>query len=143
MSPMRKVTSAHAAGVPRAEPPDKSSSGNIGQTRGLLVAGTVGVAAGFGGEERHNGARLAQKGAVDACYLAIGLGPSDPDLHLLLAELYLDRSAADRLAGLNEGARERERIEEVACWNVTSCRGASEARRPTWSRQSILYTQIQ
>jgi tetratricopeptide (TPR) repeat protein len=29
--------------------------------------------------------------AVDACYLAIGLAPSDPDLHLLLAELYLDR----------------------------------------------------
>jgi thioredoxin-like negative regulator of GroEL len=39
--------------------------------------------------------------AVDACYLAIGLAPSDPDLHLLLAELYLDRGwrtqAADKL----------------------------------------------
>ena len=29
--------------------------------------------------------------AVDACDLAIGLAPSDPDLHLLLVELYLDR----------------------------------------------------
>ena len=29
--------------------------------------------------------------AIDACYLAIGLGPSDPGLHLLLVELYLDR----------------------------------------------------
>src|SRR5207245_9409359 len=29
--------------------------------------------------------------AVDACDLAIGLMPADADLHLLLAELYLDR----------------------------------------------------
>jgi Flp pilus assembly protein TadD len=39
--------------------------------------------------------------AVDACYLAIALAPSDPDLHLLLAELYLDRGwrtlAVDKL----------------------------------------------
>src|SRR4029079_590190 len=38
--------------------------------------------------------------ALDACYLAIGLAPSDPDVHLLLAELYLDRGwrgpAADK-----------------------------------------------
>ncbi|MEA2519430.1 MAG: Tetratricopeptide repeat, partial [Chloroflexota bacterium] len=39
--------------------------------------------------------------AVDACYLAIGLSPADPDLHLLLVELYLDRGwrsqATDKL----------------------------------------------
>jgi tetratricopeptide (TPR) repeat protein len=39
--------------------------------------------------------------AVDACYLAIGLAPADPDLHLLLVELFLDRGwrseAADKL----------------------------------------------
>jgi Flp pilus assembly protein TadD len=29
--------------------------------------------------------------AIDACYLAIGLAPADPDLHILLTELYLDR----------------------------------------------------
>jgi len=58
--------------------------------------------------------------AVDACYLAIGLAPSDPDLHLLLAELYLDRGwrgqAVDkllllgRLADLDGDAVVRERL---------------------------------
>jgi hypothetical protein len=58
--------------------------------------------------------------AVDACYLAIGLAPSDPDLHLLLTELYLDRGwrgqAVDkllllgRLADLDDDAVVRERL---------------------------------
>jgi tetratricopeptide (TPR) repeat protein len=58
--------------------------------------------------------------AVDACYLAISITPADPDLHLLLAELYLDRGwrsqAADkllllgRLADLDADAAVRERL---------------------------------
>lgn len=58
--------------------------------------------------------------AVDACYLAIGLSPSDPDLHLLLAELYLDRGwnglatekllLLGRLADLDGDAAVRERL---------------------------------
>ena len=58
--------------------------------------------------------------AVDACDLAIGLAPSDPDLHILLAELYLDRGwhtlAIDkllllwRLADLDGDAVVRERL---------------------------------
>ena len=39
--------------------------------------------------------------AMDACYQALAIMPSDPDIHLLLAELYLDRGwrgpAADKL----------------------------------------------
>lgn len=39
--------------------------------------------------------------AMDACYQALAILPSDPDVHLLLAELYLDRGwrgpAADKL----------------------------------------------
>jgi tetratricopeptide (TPR) repeat protein len=39
--------------------------------------------------------------AMDACYQALAIMPSDPDVHLLLAELYLDRGwrgpAADKL----------------------------------------------
>ena len=39
--------------------------------------------------------------AIDACYLALATNPSDADLHLALAELYLDRGwktvAADKL----------------------------------------------
>jgi thioredoxin-like negative regulator of GroEL len=58
--------------------------------------------------------------ALDACYLAIGLAPADPDLHLLLTEIYLDRGwrsqAADklvllaRLADLDEDPATRERL---------------------------------
>ena len=58
--------------------------------------------------------------AVDACYLAISVTPADPELHLLLAELYLDRGwrtqAADkllllgRLADLEADAAVRERL---------------------------------
>ena len=58
--------------------------------------------------------------AVDACNLAIGLAPADPDIHLLLAEVYLDRGwrtqAADkllilgRLAELDNDPAVRERI---------------------------------
>jgi thioredoxin-like negative regulator of GroEL len=39
--------------------------------------------------------------AMDACYQALAIMPSDPEIHLLLAELYLDRGwrgpAADKL----------------------------------------------
>jgi Flp pilus assembly protein TadD len=58
--------------------------------------------------------------AVDACYLAISVAPADPDLHLLLVEIYLDRGwrsqAADkllllaRLADLDADAAVRERL---------------------------------
>jgi tetratricopeptide (TPR) repeat protein len=58
--------------------------------------------------------------AVDACYLAISIAPADPDIHLLLAELYLDRGwrsqAADkllllgRLADLDADVGVRERL---------------------------------
>ena len=62
--------------------------------------------------------------AIDACYLALAIAPDDVDLHLLLAELYLDRGwrslATDklvllgRLAGLEEDASTRERICRIA-----------------------------
>jgi tetratricopeptide (TPR) repeat protein len=61
--------------------------------------------------------------ALDACDLAIAVAPSDVDLHLLLAELYLDRGwrplAVDkvlllgRLADLDDDAVARERVREL------------------------------
>ncbi len=58
--------------------------------------------------------------ALDSCDLAIGLAPSDPDVHLLLAELYLDRGwftlAIDkllllgRLADLDGDAEVHDRL---------------------------------
>jgi tetratricopeptide (TPR) repeat protein len=62
--------------------------------------------------------------AIDACYLALATNPADPELHLALAELYLDRgwrtTAADklvllaRLVELGDDGSTRERIRELA-----------------------------
>jgi hypothetical protein len=62
--------------------------------------------------------------ALDACYLALGLAPADPALHLALAELYLERGwrgpAAEkllllgRLVGLGDDDGTRRRICEIA-----------------------------
>jgi len=62
--------------------------------------------------------------AMDACYQALAILPSDPDTHLLLAELYLDRGwrgpAAEklvllgRLAQLNGDAAIRSRLCHLA-----------------------------
>ena len=61
---------------------------------------------------------------MDACYQALAILPSDPDIHLLLAELYLDRGwrgpAAEklvllgRLAQLTDDAETRTRLCELA-----------------------------
>ena len=61
--------------------------------------------------------------AIDACYLALGLSPTDPGLHLTLAELYLDRGwrplAVDkllllrRLADLVDDPATREAIAAI------------------------------
>jgi tetratricopeptide (TPR) repeat protein len=83
-------------------------------------------------EEAHTGLLAAARAhrragrlsaAVDACYLAIALAPSDPDLHLLLAELYLDRGwrtlAVDkllllgRIAELDGDGATRDRLCEL------------------------------
>ena len=65
--------------------------------RGDLIAAHDGLLASARAHRRAG--RLVA--AVDACYLAIGLAPADPELHLLLVELYLDRGwrsqAADKL----------------------------------------------
>jgi tetratricopeptide (TPR) repeat protein len=62
--------------------------------------------------------------AIDACYLALPIAPADADLHLLLAQLYLERGwralAADklvllaRLATLEDDGLTRKRICRLA-----------------------------
>jgi tetratricopeptide (TPR) repeat protein len=66
--------------------------------------------------------------AIDACYLALGMAPDDPSLHLTLAELYVERGwrgpAADklvllaRLAELNDDADTRSSICALALEHV-------------------------
>jgi hypothetical protein len=56
--------------------------------------------------------------AIDACYQALGLLPADPDVHLMLAELYLDHGwralAADKLALLGRLTRMTDDSETLA-----------------------------
>lgn len=66
--------------------------------------------------------------ALDACYLALSLAPDDPELHLTLAELYVEQGwrshAADklvllaRLAELNGDATTRARLCAIAAEHV-------------------------
>jgi hypothetical protein len=115
---------------PVAEP--ESEPEPVAEPAGLGIAlGAAAEAALFAGDlvSAHDGLLAAARAhrragrlsaAVDACYLAIGLAPSDPDLHLLLAELYLDRGwqgqaiekllLLGRLADLDDDAVVRERI---------------------------------
>jgi len=61
---------------------------------------------------------------MDVCYQALAIAPADPDIHLALAELYLERgwrsSAADklvllgRLAILSDDAPTRARLCSLA-----------------------------
>lgn len=62
--------------------------------------------------------------AIDACYEALAIAPADPDIHLALAELYLDRGwralSADklvllgRLANLTGDSATRARLSALA-----------------------------
>jgi tetratricopeptide (TPR) repeat protein len=85
------VPAAPASGATlSAEAEDRLDAGDAEAARDRLLAAAV--------AHRAAGALDA---ALDACYLALGLAPADPELHLALAELYLDRGwrgpAADKL----------------------------------------------
>ncbi len=84
---------AYVAGEATTRVEAAIEAGDVEGARDLALAAAAG--------HRANGALSA---AIDACYLALGGGPADPDLHLALAELYLDRGwrtvAADKLARL-------------------------------------------
>ena len=92
---------------------DAAERGDVEATREAALAAATG--------HREAGQLHA---AIDACYIALATNPADPDLHLSLAELYLDRgwrtTAADklvllaRLIDLREAASSRERLCELA-----------------------------
>jgi tetratricopeptide (TPR) repeat protein len=73
-----------------AEAEDRLDAGDPEAARDRLLAAAA--------SHRASGAIDA---ALDACYMALAIAPADPELHLALAELYLDRGwrgpAADKL----------------------------------------------
>jgi tetratricopeptide (TPR) repeat protein len=110
-----------------AEPPPEPVDGNlIGAAAEAALAAGDHAAARDGllaaaAAHRSVGRSVA---AIDACYLALAIAPDDVDLHLLMAELYLERGwrgpAADklvllaRLASLADDGSTRERICRLA-----------------------------
>jgi tetratricopeptide (TPR) repeat protein len=95
-----------------AEAEDRLDAGDPEAARDRLLAAAA--------SHRASGAIDA---ALDACYMALAIAPADPELHLALAELYLDRGwrgpAADKillLGRLVDFARDgtlRERVCEL------------------------------
>jgi tetratricopeptide (TPR) repeat protein len=92
---------------------DAVAAGDPGVMRAAALDAAVGLRAGG----RHDA-------AIDACYLALAGNPADPDLHLVLTEVYLDlgwRALAveklillDRIAGLSDDAATRARLCAIA-----------------------------
>jgi tetratricopeptide (TPR) repeat protein len=128
----REPSAAPEPEAPEPEPATEPEPEPLPEPAGLGIAlGAAAEAALYAGDfaSAHDGLLAAARAhrragrlsaALDACYLAIGLAPSDPDLHLLLAELYLDRGwrgqavekllLLGRLADLDDDAAVRERL---------------------------------
>jgi tetratricopeptide (TPR) repeat protein len=73
-----------------AQAEDSLGGGDDGRTRDLFVRAAI--------AQRTAGHTDA---AIDACYLALAVAPGDPELHVVMAELYIDRGwhavAAEKL----------------------------------------------
>jgi len=130
-----EVDGVAAAGAESARAAEGESAEVVPEPVGLDIAlGGAAEAALYAGDlaTAHEGLLAAARAhrragrvvaAVDACYLAISIAPADPAIHLLLAEIYLDRGwrsqAADkllllgRLADLDADAAVRERLCEL------------------------------
>jgi tetratricopeptide (TPR) repeat protein len=101
------VEPGEGAAAPTARSGDGSRSRPVGasliaEADGLVDAGRLGQARDrylLAARALREGGRLLA--ALDACYRALEIAPADPELHLILAELYQDRGwssqAADKL----------------------------------------------
>ncbi len=111
-SPAAAAT-AHDADA-EAEPPVVAEAAQPPDGAVLLAAAEAAVDAGdrAGARDTFLAAAAAHRAAhhfnaaIDACYLALAIVPADPDLHLALAELYLEQGwrgpAADKLVLLSQ-----------------------------------------
>ena len=90
------------AGTPQPVPDQPDQADLMAATETAIDAGDVDAV-----RTRALAASAAQRvsglleAALDTCYMALGVVPADPDIHLALAELYLDRgwrvSAVDKI----------------------------------------------
>jgi tetratricopeptide (TPR) repeat protein len=108
------------AAEPEPEPEVDAVAVGAAAEAALHAGDTVAAHEGFLAAARAHRRDGHSAAAIDACYLALAVGPDDPELHLLLVDLYLDRGwrsqAADkllllgRLAALSDDAATRERL---------------------------------
>jgi tetratricopeptide (TPR) repeat protein len=116
---------AAALDQPVAAAPPPTGSQLVAEAEDLLQAGDEAEARQrlLAGAATHRAAGHIDA-ALDACYLALGVAPAEPALHLTLAELYLERGwrgpAAEkllllgRLVELGDDGDTRRRICEIA-----------------------------
>jgi tetratricopeptide (TPR) repeat protein len=123
-APDRDESEADAEGIAHAAEPFDATDATA-QVEAAAEAGdpdlTVTVALAAAAGHRAAGGVGA---AIDACYLALGVSPTEPRLHLALAELYLDRGwrplAVDklvllrRLAELSDDATTLEAVAGIS-----------------------------
>ena len=109
------------AGSPAQVPTEPDQAGLMAATEAAIDGGDIDAV-----RTRALAASAAQRAsglleaALDTCYMALGVVPADPDIHLALAELYLDRgwrvSAVDkiillgRLADLTDDDATQDRL---------------------------------
>jgi tetratricopeptide (TPR) repeat protein len=109
---------------PEPEPPPDGIALGIAAEEALAAGDADAARDGLLAAARAHRAAGRSIAAIDACYLALAVAPADVDLHLLLAELYLERGwrapAVDklvllgRLAELADDADARTRLCAVA-----------------------------
>ncbi len=128
-----RAAGARAVGAPDREPPAPAEPtpprpdplALVGEAEAAIDAGDVGRGRATLLEAADIHASLGHlDAALDACYRALAVAPADPDLHLALAGLYLERGwramaaekllLLDRLADLGGDVATRARVRELA-----------------------------
>lgn len=109
---------------PEPEPPPDGVALGAAAEDALAAGDTVAARDGLLAAAKAHRAVGRSIAAIDACYLALAVAPADVDLHLLLAELYLERGwrtpAVDklvllgRLAALGDDGDTRSRLCAIA-----------------------------
>ena len=133
-SPGRRSAAAAPARRPARAEPDPLAAHRRRPTRRIEAGDPAAGRAGSCGRPGLLERAGRPNAALDACYEALALAPGDPDLHLALADLYLDRGwqalAADKLVPARPPGRARRRRRHRASARGTSPDDPPGRRRP-------------